>query len=720
MLGRQRRGTTWLVWALFALIVLFFAVALGLQLLDWSIAQRRDFGPLLPAGFGLDVVYPLIGALIVSRQPRNLVGWVMCATGLIMVVANLAGAYALRGLVAAPGSLPGALAMAWLQSWLPFVWFPAMLIALLVLFPNGRPPSVAWWVVIGMAVVGSLQQIATVVLTAHPLTPMNGGQAVLSKTNPTAIGGPAAINLLQALGMSILLALLGAGAALIVRLRRASGEEREQIKWVVYVAALIVAVLLVAGFAMKLHPLVGVIGFTVWSSLFALGIPVAMGFAILKYRLYDIDLIINRSLVFGALAAFITMVYVAIVAGLGALIGARGQPNLILSIVATAIVAFAFQPVRERIERIANRLVYGPRATPYEVLSQFTERVAGSYASEEILPKMAEVLAHGTGAARADVWLRLGDHIAPAAAWPSGDGITRGSMTLAGDQLTAAPAVTRVVPVRHQGELFGALSINKRPGEALTPVEEGLLKDLAAEAGLVLRNVRLTAELQARLTEISEQAAELRASRQRIVATQDAERSRLERNIHDGAQQHLVALTVKLRLAAAQAKKDAQRARQMVRALETETNEALQTLRDLARGIYPPLLREKGLVAALQAQADRMEVPVHIAANGVERYPAETEAAVYFSCLEALQNVAKHAEAAHVELVLEQRHNGLIFSVIDDGKGFEPEHVAGGSGLRNMADRIEALGGSFAIGPGLDGGTAMHGSLPLPMALRRA
>ena len=152
----------------------------------------------------------------------------------------------------------------------------------------------------------------------------------------------------------------------------------------------------------------------------AFGLPVATTIAILKYRLYDIDLVINRSVVFGAMGAFITTVYVAIVVVLGGLLGGGSRPNLALSILATAIIAVAFQPVRERVQRLANRLVYGNRATPYELLSQFSHRVAGTYSTEDVLPRMARVLGEGTGASRADVWVRLGDGIAPAASWPSG------------------------------------------------------------------------------------------------------------------------------------------------------------------------------------------------------------------------------------------------------------------------------------------------------------
>src|SRR5439155_1614550 len=236
----------------------------------------------------------------------------------------------------------------------------------------------------------------------------------------------------------------------------------------------------------------------------------------------------NRALVYGALAVFITIVYVGVVVGIGTLVRSRGQFTLALSIVATALVAVAFQPVRQRVERWANQLVYGTRSTPYEALTDFSHRVAGAYADEEVLPRLARVLVEGTGATVASVWIRrAGDPIA-AATWPD----TASPL--------AADAADRVARVRHEGELLGELTVRKRSGEPFTPVEETLLLDLAAQAGQVLLNVRLTAELQARLREIAAQALERRASRQRIVAARDTERRRLERNIHDGAHQHLV------------------------------------------------------------------------------------------------------------------------------------------------------------------------------------
>ena len=208
-------------------------------------------------------------------------------------------------------------------------------------------------------------------------------------------------------------------------------------------------------------------------------------------------MVINRALVYGLLAVFITAVYVGIVVGVGAILGGGGKPNLGLSIIATAVVAVGFQPVREHLQRIGNRLVYGRRATPYEVLADFSGRVAEAYAADAVLPRMAAALAAGTGAINASVWLRAGNELRVAATHPAGAN-GHPPVAVAGQLLPALPDAGRTVAVRHQGDLLGALGVVKRPGESMSPIEEKLLADLAGQAGLVLKNVGLAADLEAR------------------------------------------------------------------------------------------------------------------------------------------------------------------------------------------------------------------------------
>jgi signal transduction histidine kinase len=257
------------------------------------------------------------------------------------------------------------------------------------------------------------------------------------------------------------------------------------------------------------------------------------------------------------------------------------------------------------------------------------------------------------------------------------------------------------------GDLLGALSLTKAPGERLTPTEEKLAADLAAGAGLVLRNVRLTEELLGRLEEF-------RASRQRLVAAEDAERRRLERNIHDGAQQQLVALAVKVNLADRIIETDHAKGHEMLADIKAELGEALEDLRDLARGIYPPLLADKGLAVALEAQARKSPLPVSVEADRIGRWPQEIEAAVYFCCLEALQNIAKYAGASAAAVRLANGAGTLSFEVTDDGRGFDPASTGYGTGLQGMADRLDALGGSLDVRSAPDAGTTVVGRIPGP------
>jgi signal transduction histidine kinase len=209
---------------------------------------------------------------------------------------------------------------------------------------------------------------------------------------------------------------------------------------------------------------------------------------------------------------------------------------------------------------------------------------------------------------------------------------------------------------------------------------------------------------------------QLRASRQRLVAAQDEERRKLERNLHDGAQQQIVALTVKLRLLGQMIDRDAEQARSMAAQLQADATDALEELRDLARGIYPPLLADKGLVAALESQARKSLVPVTIEAEGVGRYLRESEAAIYFSCLEALQNVAKYAQASRVTLRLSDGDHQLTFEVADDGVGFDVEQSSFGTGLQGITDRLSAVGGQVEVRSSPGAGTSVTGRLPVAQA----
>ncbi len=357
--------------------------------------------------------------------------------------------------------------------------------------------------------------------------------------------------------------------------------------------------------------------------------------------------------------------------------------------------------MRRWAQHLASRFVYGKRATPYEVLHRFSERVAGSYGTEDVLPRMATILGEGTGAERAQVWLRIGDELRPAAVSPEG-ALRSGPVPATKTQEPRIPDVSHAVPVRDGNELLGVLSITKPSSDPVTATEEKLVGDLAVQAGLVMRNVRLVQDL--------------RASRGRLVAVQDQERRKIERNIHDGAQQQLVALAVKAKLADRMVDSDAAKAHEILAQVQTETQEALESLRDLARGIYPPLLADEGLRAALEAQARKAPMPVTVHTNGSDRYPQDVEATVYFCCLEALQNATKYSDATSVTITLLASDGLLSFEVADDGRGFDTATTPRGSGLQNMADRLDALGGALEItsAPGL--GSRLSGRIPIQRA----
>jgi signal transduction histidine kinase len=677
-----------------------FAITLALCLgtvvflaLAWSV-------PKLPNEFGFKgyaIAYALVvgglGVVLADRRPSNPIGWIFCALGVIAGTMALTTEYARWALIHDGGRPPGGLYAAWLQEW---VWIP-LIVGLGVvgwIFPEGRFLSRRWRTAMVVACA-----VAAVPMVLNALLPRLTIFAGFD--NPVGLDEPWVQGAANASAGLVLPVLFGGAAAATVRFRRRSGDERQQIK------SLLLAVMAVGLVLTYYGILLGIILATgtdptqgaVWPEYLAiasfLAVPISVAFGVLKYRLYDIDVVINKAVVYAVLAVFITGVYLTVVVAAGSLTGYASNP--VLSGIAAAVVALAFQPARRGAQRLANRLVYGERATPYEVLAQLGDRLAGEYAADDVLDRIATALAGGIGADRVVVWLNSGGELRPAAVWPEGAPAAPIAASVAA--LTATEDGMRSFPVRLQGEILGAIGVHKPASEPLTPADEKLVGDLAAQAGLVLRNARLIEEL--------------RASRRRLIEAQDEERRKIERNLHDGAQQQLVALTVQLGLLERQAE-DPDTVRASATRLKDALQDALDELRALARGIYPPLLADQGLAAALEAQSRKAAVPTTIESDGIGRYPREIESAVYFCALEALQNVAKYADATSAVVRLGERDGRLEFEIADDGRGFDPTATSYGTGMQGMVDRLDAIGGTLEVSSESGRGTMVLGRIALP------
>ncbi len=656
------------------------------------------------------VLYATLGALIV-RRAGNVIGWLLIGIGGAQAITWLASAYAVLG-VAHPGTLPAPELAGLLAEW-SFIPVFTGIGFMLLLFPSGTLPSPRWrpWAGLGLLAT-ALTMVGFVVRPRLMALPTPGGVSLMLE-NPLGVRslGPVLSTVLigTITGLAVLATVLLAAAfvSLVVRYRSGGREVRQQIKWIALAAVAVAvcqaaALLAVVATGDASNP-VTVTAYVVIPVIVLFGIPAIITLAILKYGLYQIDVIISRAVQYGLLSATLTGVYAGIVVGIGTLAGYAGGP--VLTVAAAVTIAVLFQPVRQRARLVANRIVYGQRATPYQVLADFAEDMAGQLDFELALDRMASILAGATGAIRVEVWIRVGSELRPQVTWPNGSA-PPAAVPLTGDtELPAFALPARAVAVRHGDKLLGALAIQKPRNEPVTAAEDKLLTHLASQAGLVLRNVRLTAELQATIDD-------LRASRRRLVKAQDEERQRIERNLHDGAQQQLVALMVQLSLLEDSAG-DSGEVRLMTGQLRAGLHAALDDLRALARGIYPPLLADQGLGPALRAQAGRAPLPVLVEADGIGRYPRDAEAAVYFCILEALQNTAKYARASRAAVALSCPGSHLEFTVTDDGTGFDTVKATHGTGLPGMADRLAAAGGTLRINSAPGSGTTISGRLPV-------
>jgi signal transduction histidine kinase len=635
-------------------------------------------------------LFGVVGALLLSRLRGNRIGGLLlfgaAITGASFAASELATYLASVGITDGPAVVAAALVstVGWLLGSFPVLLF------LPLLFPDGHLPS-RRWVPFAWLCVACLSLLAVaLVLGQETLT---GSTDDVVVANPFFVQSLARFQIPDAvIGLSLVGLLLGSVASLLIRFRGSTGVERQQIKWV----ALALGFLVTSFFLSTIASAVGLdanLVDTVVSGIAFIALPVSVAIAVLQYHLYDLDVVVKKALVAGALVLLVIAAYAAVVGLLGVVTSGNESAGTVF--IVALVLGLAFRPVMRFARRIADRVVYGRRATPYEVLTEFSERVGESYATEDVLGRMAQILGQATGAGSARVWLRLGTEFQPTASWPTD--AEPADVAVVADEVLPTIEGETVVEVRDGGELLGALSVAMPPSDPMNPSKERLVHDLASQAGLVLRNVRLVEEL--------------RASQRRLVTAQDHERRRLERNIHDGAQQQMVALSVKTRLARDLTARDPGKAAEMLTQMDAEIKTALDDLRDLARGIYPPLLVDEGLGAALNAQARRSTVPTTIRAEGLGRYAPEVEAAIYFSCLEALQNVAKYAEASSATVILAQSNGHLTFEVVDDGHGFDPASHANGTGLQGIADRLGALHGDLTVRSEPGAGTRVRGRI---------
>ena len=651
--------------------------------------QDADFGgdPVSNALILVGIAcYVVIGGLIAWRLPENACGWLLLLVGgglAAAVFSDAQATYALR-----EGLVTLASWAAWANAALFFVTLAGIPLYLLV-FPTGRPPSPRWRpvaiVVIAIAIVGTLVNV---------LAPSGDVEV----ENPIVVAGiaPALEALRAALTLVFVAAAMLCVASVVVRWRRAATPERLHLRWLAVVAVLAAALLIGSiAFGALGHQSNGDPRGVAFILVLTTGIPVSAGIALLRHHAHGIEVVANRSIVYGALAALITSTYAVVVAGAGAVVGRSERSNVLLAVAATVAAAIIVHPARQRAQRFADLIIYGYRASPFELVSTFSERL-GSASYDDALPQMARLVADGIGADEVRVWLRTGAELRAASCWPPAAAASPPpSKQLVDDEPSELddPAF----PVRYRGMLLGAITVKMPPQEPMTPATARLLEGLASQAGLVVRNASLVRELQ--------------VSRERLVTSHDEERRRLERDLHDGAQQRLVTLSMDLRQARsrAAASGDAELSSSLETA-EGELARSLAELRELARGIHPAILTQNGLGAALRSLAERSPVPVELRCVPDGRFADPVEATTYFLVSEALANVAKHADASHASVAVRRGVDRLEIEVSDDGSG--GASIEGGTGLRGLADRVAAVGGRMDLRSAPGAGTMVLAEIP--------
>jgi signal transduction histidine kinase len=444
---------------------------------------------------------------------------------------------------------------------------------------------------------------------------------------------------------------------------------------------------------------------------------------------------IAEAIVLSGLAALVAVLFAAVILALGRPPTRAEWKLLGLCAIAAGVCSLLWIPLRERLTTTAATIAGGGKDQPEPALRALGGRLTRALPLDELLLQVVETLRRAMALDGAEVWTGADGVLERAASDPDRGGRTliltpaeqgvisraepfgpaRAAVWVPGLTTGREEAVLRAAPVMSAGQLLGLIVVERAAGaRPFGEEDDRLLADLARQLGLTLRNVQLDSTLQATLDELRLQATELRASRARVVSAADAERRRIERDLHDGAQQQLVGLVVNVRLARELADIDPVQAKALLDDVGRDAKEAIEELRELAHGIYPPLLLDRGLVDALRAAARRTGLPARIDAPGVGRHPPEREATIYFCCVEALQNAAKHAgDGAQITIRVWEEEGGLRFEVSDDGAGFDPGGRGAGVGLTNMRDRLGAIGGRLSIASERGRGTSVSGTIPI-------
>lgn len=680
--------------------------------------------PLDAVAFGLSLAWALAGA-IAARNRERAPQWPVASGALVAAVALTAARLGSQG---PAGQHEAARAVATLAA--PLVI--AISFHFLLALPDGRLGGRARRVAAGLGYVTALSTGLALALAHQPFT-IAAGAPIWALAVSCAL--PALrLRYGRATGLATGRATGRASGLAPGRASdRASGRGRERMQWLGIGAVVAADVALIGA---VLHLLVGWPGpVAAVAAGASLAVPLGLIAGDSSLLAPHGGRLLVHVLSTAGFSLVVAAVYVVIVLGLGRAPSSDADRQMLgLSMLAAAVAAVGYLPARDRLIASATRFVYGAREAPDEAVRTFGSRMTRAVAMDELLLQLAESLRKSMGLATAEIYTGGGDVLERTVSVPDAGSRSiivtereRPVVTRAGVSGSAWAAVwlpalldgreqaqLRVAPISHGGKLLGLIVVERPPGaHAFADEDDRVLSELARQAGLAFHNVELDAALQTTLDELRKQADELRESRARIVASGDAERRRVERDLHDGAQQHLVALAVNLRLARDIIADDPAAGAEILAQMADDVQLTIRELRELAHGIYPALLADGGLADALRAAASRTAMPVSVSADGIGRYSPGVETAVYFCCLEALQNAAKHAGGAAAQLRLWEESGGLLFSVSDEGPGFDPDKARAGHGFVNMADRLGAIGGTVRWESWPGHGSKVTGSVPI-------